>query len=127
MIIKFDNENFEPINQEKHHWNGKKPFEIIMCIARGILYLHQDSRLRIIHRDLKKSDILLDEEMNARISDFGTARIFGGNQNDCKYKQICHLSAHSKHKTSMFYGAMQYFVANLKFLNDHHFRYDEKS
>ncbi|KAG6735556.1 hypothetical protein POTOM_061833 [Populus tomentosa] len=77
MVIKFDNENFEPINQEKHHWNGKKPFEIIMCIAQGILYLHQDSRLRIIHRDLKKSYILLDKEMDARISDFGTARIFG--------------------------------------------------
>ncbi|CAA7029727.1 unnamed protein product [Microthlaspi erraticum] len=58
-----------------------KRFDIIQGIARGLLYLHRDSRLKVIHRDLKVSNILLDENMNPKISDFGLARMFQGTQN----------------------------------------------
>jgi len=51
-------------------------YQIIVGIARGVLYLHQDSQLRVIHRDLKASNILLDDQMNAKISDFGMAKLF---------------------------------------------------
>jgi len=65
---------FDPEKRNQLDW--QKRYNIIVGIARGLLYLHQDSRLRIIHRDIKASNILLDEKLDPKVADFGLARLF---------------------------------------------------
>ncbi|CAL5441339.1 unnamed protein product [Camellia sinensis] len=79
---------FAGVEKKSKSFTWSTRLDIIVGIARGILYLHQDSRLRIIHRDLKASNVLLDSEMNPKISDFGLARAFGHDQSSTKTERV---------------------------------------
>ncbi|KAI7746375.1 hypothetical protein M8C21_016028, partial [Ambrosia artemisiifolia] len=60
----------------KLDWSRRK--KICMQIARGLAYLHEESRLKIVHRDIKATNVLLDKDLNAKISDFGLAKLDEG-------------------------------------------------
>ncbi|KAI5020613.1 hypothetical protein ZWY2020_045501 [Hordeum vulgare] len=72
-LILFDEEKRRQLD-----WETRS--KIINGVARGIQYLHEDSQLKVVHRDLKASNVLLDMNMNPKISDFGLAKIFGRDQ-----------------------------------------------
>lgn len=65
-----------------------RDIHIIAGIARGLLYLHEESQVRIIDRDVRASNILLDGNMNAKFSDFGIARLFVADQTQCVTSKV---------------------------------------
>ncbi|KAL2326840.1 hypothetical protein Fmac_020267 [Flemingia macrophylla] len=78
LYVRVATSDTDSIQRKNLDWPMR--LNILNAIARGLLYLHQDSRLRIIHRDLKTNNILLDNNMNPKISDFGIARMCGSDQ-----------------------------------------------
>ncbi|XP_073359393.1 cysteine-rich receptor-like protein kinase 44 [Aegilops tauschii subsp. strangulata] len=83
---------FDDEKRGKLAWDTR--YKIICGIARGLVYLHDESRIKVIHRDLKPSNILLEMDMNPKISDFGLASIFDGD--------------HTKHITRRVAGTYGY-------------------
>uniref|UniRef100_A0A0A0KHX8 Cysteine-rich receptor-like protein kinase 29 n=1 Tax=Cucumis sativus TaxID=3659 RepID=A0A0A0KHX8_CUCSA len=74
------NENVDPMQRQYLDWPRR--YKIIVGISRGLMYLHEDSRFKVIHHDLKASNILLDAELNPKINDFGMARLCSYNQSN---------------------------------------------
>ncbi|XP_075523139.1 cysteine-rich receptor-like protein kinase 15 [Primulina tabacum] len=77
---------FDPIRHNDLDWEIR--YKIICGISKGLLYLHEESRLKIIHRDLKASNILLDGDKNPKIADFGKARLFDVNETQANTNKI---------------------------------------
>jgi len=81
-----DNFLFDDSREISLNWEQR--YNIILGIAKGILYLHEDSKMRIIHRDLKANNILLDEDMDPKIADFGLARLLGEDHSQTKTTKV---------------------------------------
>ncbi|KAG0477270.1 hypothetical protein HPP92_014111 [Vanilla planifolia] len=83
---------FDATERARLDWNTRHA--ILEGIARGLFYLHDLSRLRVIHRDLNASNILLDDDMNPRISEFGLAKLVGFDQSQFYTEKIAGTSGY---------------------------------
>ncbi|XP_054815638.1 probable LRR receptor-like serine/threonine-protein kinase At1g53440 isoform X2 [Prosopis cineraria] len=86
---------------QKIHLDWPTRFKICQGIARGLAYLHEESRLKIVHRDIKATNILLDEDLNAKISDFGLAKL--------DEEENTHISTRIAGTMPMFYKSKETF------------------
>lgn len=64
---------FSGKNSQRLEWKTRQ--KICIGIAKGLMFLHEESMVKIIHRDIKGTNVLLDKDLNAKISDFGLARL----------------------------------------------------
>ena len=70
----------------KLDWSTR--FEICLGIARGLAYLHEESSIRIVHRDIKASNVLLDADLTPKVSDFGLAKLYDENKSHVSTTRI---------------------------------------
>ena len=68
------------IGKRKGSLNWRQRYDIILGTARGLAYLHEEFHVSVIHRDIKSGNILLDEELQPKIADFGLAKLLPGDQ-----------------------------------------------